>query len=116
MFELSEADEATLDRFENVPRAYEKEIEAVEFTSKDGSIPSKTEVLIYIDHKRIKPNKPKAEYISRINKGIEDGVKEGIPESYFEKYFRPFIPPTEVGSTLEIQLAALDHPSSYHTT
>jgi gamma-glutamylcyclotransferase len=93
VFDLSKSDEDTLDVYENVPIAYEKEYKAVEFGPLDTKSSSALEeVLIYIDHIRVTENKPKHEYIHRINRGIEDGIKHGVPESYFEKYFRSFIP------------------------
>jgi gamma-glutamylcyclotransferase len=35
---------------------------------------------------------PRAEYITRINRAVEDARQEGIPHEYIDKYIRPFIP------------------------
>ncbi|KAH6918300.1 hypothetical protein BKA70DRAFT_1246807 [Coprinopsis sp. MPI-PUGE-AT-0042] len=113
VFELSEADEATLDVYENVPVAYVKEYLPAQFTPRNTTTASEEKLLIYIDHLRVTPDKPKEEYIYRINKGIEDGVKEKIPQTYFDKYFRPFIPPTEPDASMHSEIVALDKPSTY---
>ena len=52
----------------------------------------KRDVLVYIDRNRTTDHKPKAEYIYRMNRGIEDGLKAGIPKDYVEQALRQFIP------------------------
>ena len=42
-----------------------------------------------------KPDKPKKEYIYRMNQGIADAVKMGVPEKYVEEVMRKFIPEPE---------------------
>ena len=69
------------------------------WASKDGNSPvdvtkggEKRDVLVYIDRKRTTDHKPKAEYIYRMNRGIEDGLKAGIPKDYVDQALRQFIP------------------------
>ena len=69
------------------------------WASNDGDNPidvtkeeEKRDVLVYIDRSRTTDHKPKAEYIYRMNKGIEDGVKAGIPKYYVDQALRQFIP------------------------
>lgn len=69
------------------------------WASKDGDSPvdvtkdgEKRDLLVYIDRNRTTDHKPKAEYIYRMNQGIEDGLKAGIPEDYVEQALRQFIP------------------------
>lgn len=99
--------------YENVPIAYVKDYLPVQFTPRGSTTASEEKLLIYIDHLRVTPDKPKDEYVYRINKGIEDGVKEKIPQAYFDKYFRPFIPPTEPDDSMHPEMVALDKPSTY---
>ena len=69
------------------------------WASKDGNSPvdvtkegEKSDVLVYIDRNRTTDHKPKAEYIYRMNRCIEDGLKAGIPKDYVEQALRQFIP------------------------
>ena len=69
------------------------------WASKDGISPidvtkegEKRDVLVYIDRNRTTDHKPKAEYIYRMNRGIEDGLKAGIPKDYVDQAMRQFIP------------------------
>ncbi len=69
------------------------------WASKDGNSPldvtkegEKRDVLVYIDRNRTTDHKPKAEYIYRMNRGIEDGLKAGIPKDYVDQAMRQFIP------------------------
>ena len=69
------------------------------WASVDGNSPvdvtkegKKCDVLVYIDRNRTTDHKPKAEYIYRMNRGIEDGLKAGIPKVYVDQAMRQFIP------------------------
>lgn len=69
------------------------------WASKDGNSPvdvtkegEKRDVLVYIDRHRMTDHNPKAEYIYRMNRGIEDGLKAGIPKDYVDQAMRQFIP------------------------
>ena len=69
------------------------------WASKDENSPvdvtkggKKRDVLVYIDRNRTTDHKPKAEYIYRMNRGIEDGLKAGIPKDYVDQALRQFIP------------------------
>lgn len=109
IYELPPEDEARLDINEGVPEAYEKRMIDVEFWEK-GTLPRDSEssesgakipppasvnnMLVYIDFKRNsgKGNKPKAEYVHRMNEGIRDALKEGVPRSYIDGVIRAYIP------------------------
>jgi hypothetical protein len=100
---LTPSDESALDVNEGVPFAYTKETIAVDFwASVDGRCPidvtregSKRDMLVYIDCERTEDDKPREEYIFRMNMGIKDGIEEGIPKEYVDRVLRLFIP--EVG-------------------
>ena len=73
VFELQPDDEARLDINEGVPAAYTKEDLYVDFwpAQKGGKPevdeePRTTEMLVYIDRKRLQPDKPREEYIYRM--------------------------------------------------
>lgn len=126
VYRLSPDDEAKLDVNEGVPHAYTKEHLLTQFwptnnpckapfqgagdckidTSKPGE---KQLMLVYIDRKRTNDDKPKREYIIRMNSGIRDALSVGLPESYIQTVMRKFIrePGTEDYEDEELrQLAA----------
>jgi gamma-glutamylcyclotransferase (GGCT)/AIG2-like uncharacterized protein YtfP len=83
VYELTEADERNMDRFEGVARgSYRKEILAVEVHG------ARLSCLVYIDPVT-EEGLPREEYIVRINKGIRDA---GFPHEYVERCLRPFVP------------------------
>ena len=83
VYEISESDESNLDIFEGVGNGfYRKELLTVEV---DG-LPKNC--LTYIDPVE-KEGLPKAEYINRINLGIQDAK---LPSDYVKNYIRRFIP------------------------
>ncbi|KAH8827036.1 hypothetical protein DL96DRAFT_1228967 [Flagelloscypha sp. PMI_526] len=89
LFELDSDDEARLDGYEGVPESYEKQFHSVT-TLNDEKI---KDALVYVDVQRVQGGyKAKEEYISRMNKAIDDGLKEGVPNEYVEKVLRPYIP------------------------
>lgn len=103
VYSLEAEDEKRLDKNEGVPVAYTKEMLECEFwpsdtehkvdTSKD---PEKKEgMLVYIDRNRVQPDKPREEYIYRMNQGITDAVKLGVPEEYVRDVMRKYIPAQE---------------------
>ncbi|KAF2242929.1 hypothetical protein BU26DRAFT_523923 [Trematosphaeria pertusa] len=105
VYRLSPSDEAALDRNEGVPIAYNKETLECDFWAKPpessgegekvdvAKPPTETkEMLVYIDRQRTAEDKPKKEYIYRMNRGIEDAVRMGVPEGYVEDVMRKFIP------------------------
>ena len=103
VYSLEAEDEKRLDKNEGVPVAYTKEMLECEFwpsdtehkvdTSKD---PEKKEgMLVYIDRNRVQPDKPREEYIYRMNQGITDAVKLGVPEDYVRDVMRKYIPAQE---------------------
>ncbi|KAL4901812.1 hypothetical protein BDW74DRAFT_70585 [Aspergillus multicolor] len=49
-------------------------------------------VLVYVDEKRVKVEKPKEEYIPRMNRAIREAVELGFPEDWTEEVMRPSIP------------------------
>lgn len=93
VYDISESDEQTLDRYENVPENYLKKYYSVTFLgTKDSPVEVEMETLIYIDVKRTTESPPKTEYVYRMNMAIADAIKEGVPGDYIDKYLRPFIP------------------------
>ena len=108
IYTLTTSDEAALDRNEGVPYCYEKELHKVRLWSAKN-ISSKTEeergrlgegdgdglmeeMLVYIDHERTSPARPKQEYIYRMNRGVEDALEVGVPKEYVDDVIRKFIP------------------------
>jgi gamma-glutamylcyclotransferase len=105
VYTLTDSDEARLDRNEGVPFSHTKEVHDIEFWPIDpenleekidiSAFPEKKQMLLYIDRKRTKDDKPREEYIYRMNMGIIDALEVGIPSSYVEKVMRKFIPETD---------------------
>lgn len=100
IYDLTPSDEGALDVNEGVPFAYIKETLAVDFwASLDGRCPvdvtregSKRDMLVYIDRERTEDDKPREEYIFRMNMGIKDGIEAGLPKDYVDRVLRLFIP------------------------
>jgi gamma-glutamylcyclotransferase len=103
VYTLTETDEAILDRKEGVPEKHTKEIHEIEvwLTRSENDAEEKIDVtafpetrpiLLYIDRMRTKDDKPREEYIYRMNRGIADALKVGIPLSYVKKVMRKYIP------------------------
>lgn len=108
VYSLEKSDEERLDLNEGVPTAYTKEDLNVDFWEADngrtpdtGKKPQRTSMLVYINRKQVSPDKPKTEYIYRMNMGIKDALKEGVPEKYVEKVMREFIPESD-GKAAEV--------------
>ena len=99
VYTLSQTDESRLDKNEGVPEAYTKEYLPCDFwPSKDYGKVDTTEppaytrdMLVYIDRKRTTPDKPRVEYVYRMNQGIADAVRLGVPEAYVEGIMRKSI-------------------------
>lgn len=92
VYDLSAADEKKLDLNEGVPWAYEKKMVAVEFWPVSGK-PEVVNMLVYIDFKRDQGgHQPKAEYVHRMNMGIDDAVRAGVPQAYVDVVLRRYIP------------------------
>ncbi|KAL8787803.1 MAG: hypothetical protein Q9213_001990 [Squamulea squamosa] len=103
VYKLTGKDEKQLDLNEGVPWAYTKETMSIDFwPSKHGEEldlardPEKTQLLVYIDRKRVDEHRPRDEYVHRINMGVHEVVKMGIPQRYVDDVIRKFIP-TEGG-------------------
>jgi len=92
IFELTQADEQKLDKFEGKEYERVNDIQVELVKVKDSYKKGTVTALVYIDIKRKKNDVPKDEYVDRINMAIKDGLKEGIPKEYFDKYIRPFVP------------------------
>ncbi|KAK8104238.1 uncharacterized protein PG998_011271 [Apiospora kogelbergensis] len=102
LYSLPPNDEDVLDMYEGVPTAYEKEILEVDVVQ-DGSSGSmeatgfpegvgSLSALVYIDYHRVKADRPRAEYVSRMNLGIEEARRDwGLPGSYIAHVMREFI-------------------------
>lgn len=101
VYSLQPSDEDQLDMNEGVPYAYTKETLQVSFWAKEKEgvpidthkKPEKRDMLVYIDRERVTNDKPKEEYIYRMNMGIHDAIEEGVPEEYVNEVMRRFIPP-----------------------
>ena len=92
VYEISPSDEALLDKFEGVPRAYTKEVMRIELQAAGGRRKSVVQGLVYVNRKRVEEGEPWEEYIHRMNMGIKDAAERGLPEWYIDKYMRRFIP------------------------
>lgn len=98
LFTITAADEKALDVYEGVPISYEKKIISVQHFGAGGDSGQKggeyeiVDALVYVDFQRVTEDKPRKEYIDRMNMGIGDALKEGVPKEYVERYMRPFIP------------------------
>lgn len=83
VYKISELDERSLDRYEGVASDfYRKELLSVEV------VDTLLSCLVYIDPIEDE-GRPKAEYINRINMGIEDA---GLPAEYVRNSIRRFVP------------------------
>ena len=83
VYEISESDEKSLDRYEGVQSgSYRKEMLKIEMGNESK------ECLVYVDPVE-EEGKPKEEYVGRINKGIFDSR---LPPEYIDRYIRKFIP------------------------
>lgn len=100
VYGLQAEDERRLDRNEGVPVAYTKEMIACEFWPSQGGgwvdtglPPLETrEMLVYVDRNRTTPDRPREEYVYRMNQGIKDAVRMGVPEEYVANVMREYIP------------------------
>jgi hypothetical protein len=110
VYSLTPTDEARLDVNEGVPFAYTKEMHLIDFwptgkTPEDPidrmRKPEQESILVYVDRKRTVPDKPKKEYIHRMNMGIADALKAGVPEEYINSTLRMYIPPETVSKDIE---------------
>lgn len=103
VYSLTPTDESRLDKNEGVPIAYTKEGIECDFWkgTTGGKVdtrkkPDETvEMLVYIDRHRTTPDKPRDEYVYRMNQGIADAVAMGVPEKYVEEVMRVYIPAKE---------------------
>lgn len=66
-------------------------------TTSQQSLPLQTRALTYIDTQRTTPSAPNPEYITRMNRGIQDALSKGFPSSYVRDVMRVYIPACEMG-------------------
>ncbi|KAL8827758.1 MAG: hypothetical protein Q9191_002997 [Dirinaria sp. TL-2023a] len=102
VYDLTAADEVQLDINEGVPEAYTKEtMKATLWTAKDeehdytqgrDAAGQEKDLLVYIDREKTKGDKPKQEYVHRMNMGIKDALEKGMPQDYIDQAIRSFIP------------------------
>lgn len=110
VYSLQEQDEDNLDMNEGVPIAYTKENLTVDYwhaqpNNKPPNMkekPEEVDMLVYINRKMTRPDKPKEEYVYRMNMGIKDAVKEGMPQEYVDKVMREFISDKEDEAVEEV--------------
>ncbi len=99
VYSLLPEDEKRLDRNEGVPVAYTKELIPCDFwpstthEKADTSVPpfETRSMLVYIDRNRTTPDRPREEYVYRMNQGIRDALERGVPEDYVKSVMRKFI-------------------------
>lgn len=109
VYSLQPKDEESLDKNEGVPIAYTKENLTCDFWPASqqkwvdvSKPPTKAvDMLVYIDRNRTSDDKPKKEYIYRMNQGIADAVKMGVPKQYVKDVMRKFIPAEEDDTGVE---------------
>ncbi|KAK2050812.1 hypothetical protein LZ31DRAFT_537420 [Colletotrichum somersetense] len=107
LYTLPPADEAALDMCEGVPYAYQKHnlpvtvvsiaAAASPALSHDGDTgPQKgasVTALVYVDGERAAPSSPRAEYVGRMNRGVDEAAELfGLPAAYVDRVVRPYIP------------------------
>lgn len=49
-------------------------------------------VLVYVDEMRVRPSRPKTEYIGRMNRAIRECGELGVDKGWLEEVMRPVIP------------------------
>lgn len=128
VYSLAALDEEKLDGNEGVPEAYTKEFLPCDFWSAgkpsapdekhkwvDATEPPtyQTDMLVYIDRKRTKPDVPHKEYIYRMNQGIEDAVKLGVPKKYVENVMRKYIPEHKEGEDEDVGKFAREQAKAF---
>ena len=121
VYSLEAEDEKRLDRNEGVPIAYTKEDLSCDFWSSDTShkvdtskqLYERRDLLVYIDRKRMTPDKPRKEYIYRMNRGIDDALEMGVPEQYVRNVMREFIPAEETGERRSMEEFAMAQAAQF---
>ncbi|CAN8097544.1 unnamed protein product [Discula destructiva] len=98
LYKLESAEEkAALDMYEGVPVAYEDVVLPVEMVQDCGDgnevVVGVVWALVYVDRWRTETGQPRAEYVGRMNRGLEEAECEwGLPKSYVKAMVRRFIP------------------------
>ncbi|GKT46700.1 uncharacterized protein ColSpa_06881 [Colletotrichum spaethianum] len=117
LYTLPPADEATLDKCEGVPHAYQKQdllvkvvssaassdpstAPSASWPSSDGGIhlqeSANVTALVYVDNERTEPSSPRTEYIDRMNRGVDEATMLfNLPAEYVDRVIRPYIPAPE---------------------
>jgi len=113
---ISSTDEDTLDRFEGVPKAYDKQllvvecfqaridlvarrvVEMIERNVVDGSFVQGRQrtgesvaTLVYVSDRWTQHGKPRQEYVKRMEDGIGDALRLGLTEKYVDERVRPLL-------------------------
>ncbi|KAI4142444.1 MAG: hypothetical protein L6R39_004938 [Caloplaca ligustica] len=102
VYRLTAVDEARLDVNEGVPVAYTKEMMRADLWPCEDvkgvgvgvaeSSGLQKELLVYVDRDRTVDDKPKNEYVHRMNMGIKNALDKGVPQHYIDSVMRTFIP------------------------
>ena len=108
VYRLSPADEAKLDIREHVPDNFTKEMlptkywpgnickapfhSATEYIIDLANPSEKVDMLVYVSRLGTTDDRPRDEYIVRMNEGINNALKVGVPKEYIDKVIRKFIP------------------------
>ncbi|KAK0375639.1 AIG2 family protein [Colletotrichum limetticola] len=114
LYALPPQDEATLDRCEGVPHAYQKQDLAVSIanlaskgtgatSAAAGLTPgSNVTALVYVDTERTEPSTPWPEYVDRMNRGVDEATERfGLPRGYVDDVIRGYIPAAAAASSEE---------------
>ncbi|KAK5013992.1 hypothetical protein LTR60_003581 [Cryomyces antarcticus] len=126
IYTLTPSDERRLDINEGVPESYTKHYLNVTFwpstnasASSPRSPPARIHAsadtgvaitaLVYVDLHRTAPSEPRAEYVYRMNRGIDDALALGVPERWINKVLRPYIPADGEGEVHGIDGAGNSH-------
>ncbi|KAI0599885.1 hypothetical protein F4775DRAFT_548674 [Biscogniauxia sp. FL1348] len=93
LYRLDPSDLPALDACEGVPWAYERRLLDVTVVAAAAESRIKTGVLAYVDGLRVRPARPRPEYVGRMNRGLAEAVSVwGLPREYVEGVVRGFVP------------------------
>ncbi|KAF7559964.1 hypothetical protein G7046_g4189 [Stylonectria norvegica] len=121
LYLLPPPDEERLDAFEGVPDAYQKFQTEVKWVRDAGGeeVGEVLRALIYVDGRRTAEDKPREEYVGRMERGIEDAVPTRVdlprgPHLSSSRVSTPHTHPqlTSTNTMLSCSTWALRHPRS----
>lgn len=95
LYRLKPFDEELLDKSEGLPWSYTKvdmDIEAITIAEDARNV--KREMVtatVYIDHDRVQDSYPFPDFVTKMNRGIEEGIERGIPRTWIDRVVRSFL-------------------------